>query len=167
VTFIVDGMLGRLAKWLKILGFDTLFESGEDVLLLAAARRDGRVLLTRDRELVRRARSHPALLVESLRWPDQVRQVLDRFDLRAEVRPFSRCLECNAPLQELPREAAARLVPRHVLERSPAFALCPLCGRFFWSGTHQFAMERTLRELLAAPPDRPGVAPGRIHGGRL
>jgi uncharacterized protein with PIN domain len=166
VTFIVDGMLGRLAKWLRILGFDARFTPMDDTLILAEARRDGRVLLTRDRELVRRARSHPALLLESLHWPDQVRQVLDHFDLRGQTRPFSRCLECNVPLEAMPREAAVRLVPRHVLERSPAFALCPLCGRVFWSGTHQVAMERTLRELLAAPPDRPGGAPGRFHGGR-
>lgn len=157
MTFLVDGMLGRLAKWLKILGFDARFAPVDDTVLLAAARREGRVLLTRDRELVRRARAHPALLVESLRWPDQVRQVLDHFGLREEVRPFSRCLECNVPLEPLSAEAAARLVPPHVLERSPAFALCPRCGRIFWSGTHQAAMERALAELLAGPPERHGV----------
>ncbi len=155
MTFIVDGMLGRLAKWLRILGFDARFAPVEDTRLLAEARRDERVLLTRDRELVLRASSHPALLIESQFWPDQVRQVLDRFDLRGEARPFSRCLECNVLLETLTAEAAARLVPPHVLERSPAFALCPRCGRVFWSGTHQAAMARELKDLLAAMPGRP------------
>ena len=97
MTFIVDGMLGKLAKWLKILGFDALFMADDDDQILAAARRENRTLLTRDREFVRRAGRHPALLIESTFWPDQVRQVLARFDLYGEARPFTRCLECNVP----------------------------------------------------------------------
>ena len=111
VTFIVDGMLGKLAKWLKILGFDALFMAGDDDKILAAARREDRTLLTRDREFVRRAGRHPALLIESTAWPDQVRQVLARFDLGGETRPFTRCLECNVPLESLSRESAARIGP--------------------------------------------------------
>ena len=148
MTFIVDGMLGRLAKWLKILGFDALFMAADDDKILAAARRESRTLLTRDREFIRRAGRHPSLLIESPSWPEQVRQVLSRFDLFGEARPFSQCLECNIPLESLSREAAVRIVPPHVLERSETFSLCPRCGRAFWAGTHQSEMERVIRELL-------------------
>jgi uncharacterized protein len=148
VTFIVDGMLGKLAKWLKILGFDALFMADDDDKILAVARGEGRVLLTRDREFVRRAGRHPSLLVESTLWPDQVRQVLARFYLYGSARPFTRCLECNVPLETLSRDAAARLVSPHVLERADAFSLCPACGRVYWPGTHQSEMERTIRDLL-------------------
>jgi uncharacterized protein with PIN domain len=148
VTFIVDGMLGKLAKWLKILGFDALFMAGDDDKILAAARRENRTLLTRDREFVRRAGRHPALLIESTSWPDQVRQVLARFDLGGETRPFTRCLECNVLLESLSRESAAQLAPPHVLEKSTSFSICPRCGRAYWAGTHQSEMERTIRDLL-------------------
>jgi len=148
MTFIIDGMLGRLAKWLKILGFDALFLADDDDKILAVARREGRVLLTRDREFIRRAGRHPALLIDSTRWPDQVLQVLTRFDLYGEARPFTRCLECNVPLESLSHEAAARLVPVHVFEKSEAFSVCPCCGRVYWPGTHHAEMERTIRDLL-------------------
>ncbi len=153
MTFIVDGMLGKLAKWLKILGFDALFMADDDDKILAVARRETRAILSRDRELIRRAKGHPALLIESTRWPDQVRQVLARFDLRGEARPFTRCLECNALLEPLSREGAARLVPPHVLEKSASFSLCPRCGRVYWAGTHHSAMDATIRELLKDPRD--------------
>jgi uncharacterized protein with PIN domain len=157
MTFIVDGMLGKLAKWLKILGFDALFLPADDDRILAAARREGRTLLTRDRELIRRAGRHPALLIESTTWPDQVRQVLARFDLYGEARPFTRCLECNALLEPFSRAAAAQIVPPHVLEKSSSFSLCPGCGRVYWAGTHQAEMERTIRELLRNPRDTGNV----------
>jgi uncharacterized protein with PIN domain len=153
MTFVVDGMLGKLAKWLKILGFDTLFFPADDDRILALARREGRTLLTRDRELVRRAGRHSALLIESTHWPDQVRQVLARFDLRSEARPLTRCLECNVLLEWLSYEGAARIVPPHVCEKTSSFSLCPCCGRVYWAGTHQAEMERTIRALIRDPDD--------------
>jgi uncharacterized protein with PIN domain len=148
MTFIVDGMLGKLAKWLKILGFDALFLADDDDRILAAARREGRTILSRDREFIQSAKGHPALLIESTRWPDQIRQVLTWFDLFGEVRPFTRCLECNVLFESLSREAAAQMIPPHVFEKSAAFSLCPRCGRAFWPGTHHAEMERTIHELL-------------------
>jgi uncharacterized protein with PIN domain len=148
MTFIVDGMLGRLAKWLKILGFDVFFQPGPDDLILAEARREGRTLLSCDRELIRRAGGLPALLIESPSWKDQVLHVLDHFDLRAAARPFSRCLECNAPLKPLSRDAAGNLVSPHVLATADEFSLCPNCGRCYWPGTHHAAMAETIRRFL-------------------
>ena len=148
MTFVVDCMLGKAAKWLKILGFDALFFfKAEDDELLAAARGDGRTLLTRDHALAARAKGMTCLLIESEVWEDQVRQVLGRFDLFAAARPFSRCVECNVPVKPLSRENAANLIAPFVLEQGTDFALCPVCGRVFWQGTHYQDMESKLAML--------------------
>ena len=149
MTFLVDCMLGKLAKWLKILGFDTLyFSRAEDDDLLALARGEGRVLLSRDHALLGRAKGITALFIETESWPGQVRQVLARFDLAGAVRPYSRCLECNVPLKTLTRAEAANLVVPFVLERAETFALCPSCGRVYWPGTHYEAMREQIEALL-------------------
>jgi uncharacterized protein with PIN domain len=147
--FIVDCMLGKLAKWLKILGFDALFFSRiEDDELLALARKEGRILLTKDTGLVQRAQNVETLFLESDEWPDQVRQVLAHFDLREKVRPHTRCIDCNVPLKNLPKQNAKNLVSPFVFERADSFALCPDCGRVFWRGTHFEDMEAKIQDLL-------------------
>jgi len=147
--FIVDCMLGKLAKWLKILGFDALFFSRiEDDELLAHARKERRVLLTKDTGLLQRARNVETLFVESDEWPDQIRQVLAHFGLREEVRPHTRCLDCNVALKNLPKKNAKNLVSAFVFERADSFALCPQCGRVFWRGTHFEDMEMKIQDLL-------------------
>jgi uncharacterized protein with PIN domain len=149
MAFLVDCMLGKLAKWLKILGFDTLyFSRAEDDDLLALARREGRVLLSRDHALLGRAKGLASLLIESEEWPDQVRQVLAHFNLRDSVRPYTRCLECNVPLKPISKAEAANLVVPFVLERAAAFALCPSCGRVYWPGTHFEAMKDQIEAIL-------------------
>jgi len=149
ITFVVDCMLGKLAKWLKILGFDVLFfPKAEDDDLLAIARRDKRTLLSRDRALLGRSKNVTKLLIESETWEDQVRQVLDHFALHAEARPYSRCVECNAALKPLPKSQAANLVTPFVLEHAETFAVCPTCSRVFWPGTHFSGMEAKLAEIL-------------------
>ena len=149
MTFVVDCMLGKAAKWLKILGFDVLFfsQAGDDELL-AAARRDGRTLLTRDHALAARAKGATCLLLESEVWEEQVRQVLGRFDLVSAARPFSRCVECNLPVKPLSNANAANLVAPFVLEQGRNFAFCPVCGRVFWQGTHYQDMESRIAALL-------------------
>jgi uncharacterized protein with PIN domain len=143
--FIVDGMLGKLAKWLLILGFDTSFDPrSTDDELLNLARKEKRTLLTRDRGLLQRARSLPSLFVRSEQWKEQVRQVLEDLDLRAAVRPFSRCLVDNAPLKDVPKARARNLVSAFVYEHADAFSLCPVCGRVYWPGTHFREMEKVL-----------------------
>jgi uncharacterized protein with PIN domain len=154
VKFVADCMLGRLAKWLKILGFDVLyFSKAEDGELVALARREGRILLTRDSGLIEKAAKRPnRLFVRSDDWQDQVVQVLDELALWDEVRPNSRCLECNRALKPLEKERARNLVTPYVLEHAASFAMCPDCGRVFWRGTHYGDMERKVEKLLARRP---------------
>ena len=149
MKFAVDCMLGKLARWLKILGFDALFFSRiDDDQLLAIAQKEGRTLLTRDTALVQKARGLKTLLVTSEKWQEQVREVLDRFDLWGKVSPYTRCLECNVALSEIPRQAARNLVPPFVYEHAARFSLCGCCGRVYWQGTHAKDMKDKIEEIL-------------------
>ena len=149
MKFIVDCMLGKLAKWLKILGFDALFFSKiADEELLSIARKEDRVLLTKDTGLIQRASDVETLFLDSEDWPDQVRQVLAHFDLWQQVSPHSRCIDCNIELKSLSRKNAKNLVSPFVFEHADSFALCPGCGRVFWRGSHFEDMEAQIREIL-------------------
>ncbi len=149
MKFIVDCMLGKLAKWLKILGFDTLYFSKiEDHELLAIAREQGRILLTRDTGLIEKAENVETLFLESEEWREQVRQVLKAFVLWEKVDPHTRCIDCNMRLKNLARKNAKNLVTPFVYKYADSFALCPGCGRVFWRGTHFKDMEFKIDEIL-------------------
>ncbi len=150
MTFVADCMLGKLAKWLKILGFDVLFFSkAADRDLVDLSRRENRVLLTRDTGLIEKKAKRPnRLFVRSDDWEDQVVQVLDDLGLWGDVRPNTRCIECNLPLKTLTRERARNLVTPYVCEHASSFAICPGCNRVFWQGTHYGDMERKIERLL-------------------
>ena len=142
-------MLGKLAKWLKVLGFDARYSPrAQDDELLAVARSEARTLLTRDRALLQRAKGILSLLIAGERWEDQIRLVLAHFELIDSVRPYTRCLKCNVELAPLSRDQAANFVPPFALERAVSFALCPSCGRIYWPGTHFEAMAAMLARLL-------------------
>ena len=148
MKFAVDCMLGKLAKWLKIMGFDAAFfpRIGDDELL-DFARREGRVLLTRDTGLLERAGPIPSLFIDSDQWREQIHQVLDRFGLREKIRPHTRCIQCNRALLCLPKARARNLVTPFVYQKAEKFALCPDCGRVYWKGTHLRDMENRLLDI--------------------
>jgi uncharacterized protein len=139
-------MLGTLAKWLRILGYDTLFDASlNDHQLVRLARAENRVLLTRDRELARRRGLH-TLLVTSEHLDDQVRQVLADLSLVADS-AFSRCPVCNLPLEAVDLETAQELVPAYVVQTHDSFSRCPACERIYWRGTHWQRMDDHLKKL--------------------
>jgi len=134
-------MLGTLAKWLRILGYDTLFNPAwTDHQLARLARSEGRVLLTRDRELSRR-RGFGSLLITSESLDEQIRQVLETVPGTGEAGIdacglASRCPVCNDVLQVIDRETACALVPPYVAQTQKSFSQCPGCRRVYWRGTH-------------------------------
>ncbi len=153
MKFVVDCMLGKLAKWLKILGFDVVyFSRAEDKDLLSLARKEGRLLLTRDHRLQDRARDVRVHFIASENWKDQLGQVLEELNLWGLVNPYSRCIDCNAELKNLPRRKVKNLVAPFVYEQATSFAICPGCGRVFWQGTHFEDMERKIQEILGPKP---------------
>ncbi len=150
MRFLADCMLGRLARWLRILGFDTAFHrKTNDIGPFAAARFDGRFLLTRNTALAGPdGRGTNCLVIGSEDWRLQVVQVLDDLGLWDDIRPNSRCVVCNAELKRLERERAVNLVTPYVLEHGSAFSLCPDCGRVYWKGTHCSDMEYRLSSII-------------------
>ncbi|OGS49581.1 MAG: hypothetical protein A3K65_09290 [Euryarchaeota archaeon RBG_16_68_12] len=147
MKFLCDHMLGTLAKWLRFLGNDVAYPGPiEDNDLKAAVERDGRVLLTRDRELAGRVAG--SLQVTSDDLDDQLLQVIRAFHLPADL-SLSRCSLCNAPLEEVPKAEVAGKVPEKVFALQETFWHCPACGRFYWKGSHWTNMEARLRELRA------------------
>jgi len=144
LRFIVDGMLGRLAKWLRILGYDTLYDPRlDDPQLVRIARAEGRILLTRDHELTRR-KNLQVILIESEVLEEQLDQLHEQLGIDAQ-NPFQRCPVCNAPLEPVPKDWAWGQVPPYVFVTQAEFRLCPECNRFYWRGTHWEHM----RELFA------------------
>jgi uncharacterized protein with PIN domain len=139
-------MLGRLAKWLRILGYDAVFDAqAYDAQLARMARASGRILLTRDTALARR-RGLEVILVRSQEPEAQLEQVVSELNLRTD-NAFSRCPVCNQRLQPLARAAARTLVPRYVWKTQERFRRCPACGRVYWPGTHWQAMDGVLSRL--------------------
>lgn len=139
-------MLGRLAKWLRILGYDTLyFSSLDDNDLVRIARAEGRIVLTRDREMLRR-RGIDSLLIESDNFEEQIRQVLHDLNLKLDE-SFSRCPVCNSPLQNIDKEAVRERVPPYVFKTQERFSLCPQCDKIYWRGTHWQRMRERLKRL--------------------
>jgi len=151
MRFVADCMLGKLAKWLKILGFDTAYFSKiDDDELLLFARNESRVLLTRDNELIEKSKSVPAIFIKSEKWSEQIQQVIKEFSLKEKTKPNSRCIQCNIVLKFLPKERAKNLVTPFIYKNADLFSLCPECGRVFWKGTHQNDMEEKITKILGS-----------------
>ena len=148
MIFIADNMLGRLAKWLRLLGYDTLYlPHADDPGLARVARAQDRVLLTRDVELTRR-RGVLHLLIESEKVGEQVSQVFRAFKLSTRE-AFSRCAECNQRLEVVSKELVRGIVPPYVFSTQERFRQCAQCGRIYWRGTHWARMVARIEDLLS------------------
>ncbi len=148
--FVADVMLGRLAKWLRIAGFDVLYSNKfSDDELIAISNLDGRVLLSRDTRLLIRKPVKDFIFLSSQDVQMQIRQVFETMHISAFTSLLTRCLACNEYLVETPRESVRTRVPQFVYETQSHFKSCPKCGRIFWAGTHRSAVVQTLEKLLA------------------
>jgi hypothetical protein len=155
MKFLVDAPLGGLAKWLRFLGFDAdgaVFKPGALPPPL-----QGTVLLTVNRRLANLDR--PDVLVLTGREKEaQLQEVCRRLGLSWRgLKPLSRCVRCNRPLADLPREEARSRVPEHIYLTQKAFFVCPACNRVYWPGSHLAGITRTLDEVMGCTP--PGGGP--------
>lgn len=149
--FVADVMLGRLAKWLRIAGFDTLYSNRyTDDELVALSQGEERILLSRDTRLLIRRAVTRFIYLESDDVHAQIEQVLKVTGIEKFPALLTRCLQCNNVLEELERERARERVPPYVFKTQPRFKSCPDCGRIYWAGTHRRAVLRTLNKLLGA-----------------
>jgi uncharacterized protein with PIN domain len=155
--FIVDHNVGKLAKWLRMMGYDALFFNGsDDSGMIATALAENRVILTRDTGIVQRrlvtSGRLKAILINSDRVDTQMKQVIDTLNLDINYRPFTICLECNQPLVEVSKEQVRERVPPYVFKTQQQYMECPACRRIYWRGTHWRAMNRRLEKLLQYQP---------------
>lgn len=148
--FLLDGMLGKLARWLRLFGFDSKYRralSDEDLIDLVLV--EGRVLLTRDFDLYRRAkrRDIETLLIEGRSEAEKLAEVAMHFGVELEVDPGeSRCPRCNALLRRVEKEAVRGKVPLRTYEVYEEFWVCEGCGQVYWRGTHWRNINRVMEE---------------------
>jgi uncharacterized protein len=146
--FLADAMLERLARWLRVLGFDTASgDTATDAELVRRAQEEGRVLLTRDRRLTREWSVPDTFLVVGDKPLDQLREVMAHFRLAAPQTLFTRCLLCNSDLQLAAAEGAGSPAPG-AHEHSQTLRCCPSCGRVYWEGSHTRRMRAVLERAL-------------------
>jgi len=149
--FAADCNVGRLARWLRALGYDAEYHARVgDAQLVGLAQASGRVLLTRDRDLTRRraitSGAVRAVLLRDDRVTEQLRQVVLELGLSGEL-ALTRCLECNVELEPRPATAVAERVPPHIRLTQTRFSECPGCSRVYWQGTHWDRMRSRLAAL--------------------
>lgn len=148
--FVVDGHLGKLARWLRMLGFDTKYQRRADGgAIVETALRDGRIILTRDRELLKQWRVTHGYWVRATEPERQIAEVCGRLHLVAQFRPFSRCMDCNGALVQQNADEIAAEVPAKVRERTCTFHRCEACGKVYWDGTHVERMRERIASLRA------------------
>jgi hypothetical protein len=146
--FAADAMLGRLARWLRLLGFDCAYDAEiADEEIVRLARSERRTLLTRDRRLPEEWWIREIYLVREEDIRRQLVEVIERFDLASSVRVLTRCSECNRVLNRVTRAHVSGRVPPRALELHDVFSECPACGRVYWEGSHASRI-RALAERL-------------------
>lgn len=146
--FIIDTHLGRLARLLRMLGFDALYRNdyGDDELARVSSRED-RILLTRDVGLLKRAIVVRGYWLRSVSPTVQLGEVLRRFDLAAAITPFGRCIRCNGTLEPVARELVEDVLPPRTRREFDEFRRCQACGRVYWKGSHYERMDRLVRTI--------------------
>jgi len=150
--FVLDVRLGALARHLRMAGFDCLYRNDyRDGELITAALAEHRIILTRDRGLLKQRLVTHGYYVRQTEPEEQLREVVHALQLLANLRPFTRCRECNAELREVPKADVLARLPEKVRGAYDRFQLCPGCGRIYWEGTHYERLRRLLD--LAAQAD--------------
>jgi hypothetical protein len=161
VKFVADGMLGSLARWLRMMGHDAEYLRGiDDDKLLALAKAEKRVLLTRDLELYRRATAKgiDVFYVEGKIEAERLAALSKRFGLALEIDlRSSRCPRCNSPIQSVPKADIASKVEKNTFAHYDEFWECPKCGKVYWQGAHWPKIRETLEEAKNRAKEGPNV----------
>lgn len=145
--FVADHMLGSLARWLRMIGYDTVYDKNmDDKQIASLARSENRFVLTRDREL---SKEPGAMMVESDDLDTQLKAVADKFGLKFQD-DLIRCSACNGDLQDLPKEEAKPHVPEGAFNVNERFWKCSKCGKVYWKGTHWLGIMDRLKKLNLA-----------------
>ncbi len=145
--FIADCHLGKLSKYLRFMGYDTLyFPQIDDNDLIELANRDNRIVLTRDRELSERKKAH-CILLQSVNTEGQLQELMGTYDLKPESSSYSRCIICNEPLVKVDKQDVIEKLPVKVITHFSYFETCKQCGRIYWHGDHYKRMKATIERI--------------------
>ena len=152
IKFIADNNVGKLARWLRVVGYDTLlFKQKDDTKLIKIALSQGRVILTRDTQLMKRRLvtngKLKAMIITQDDPKEQLQETVKKLNLSYHFKPFSLCLECNQALIPRSKEEVKNLVPPYVFKTQNQYVECPVCHRIYWQGTHWQAMIKELNAL--------------------
>jgi len=151
IRFVLDGHLGTLARYLRLLGFDTAYAPNlTDPQLIRMSSTEGRVLLTRDVGLLKNRAVTHGHFIRSDDPRQQVLDVVSRFQLAGRLRPYTRCLACNGVLEPVAKEAIAHRLPPLTRQYIDEFRTCPECGKDYWRGAHAQALDRIVAAVTAA-----------------
>ncbi|MFA5123756.1 Mut7-C RNAse domain-containing protein [Zavarzinia sp.] len=155
--FVADAHLGALARLLRMAGFDTLYDNRyHDREIADIAGRDGRIVLTRDRDLLKMRSITHGCYVRATEPVRQFLEIIDRLDLARNARPFSLCLVCNAPLRAVDKATVLERLPPSVRDSHERFTTCDACHRVFWEGSHWRRMQALLEQSLQSPASAQG-----------
>ncbi|MGZ4897148.1 MAG: Mut7-C RNAse domain-containing protein [Candidatus Angelobacter sp.] len=147
--FVLDGHLGSLAGYLRILGFDALYRNDwDDEELARISAQEGRILLTRDRGLLKRGSVTYGYFIRATAPRRQLQEVIRRYGLRPLVQPFVRCIRCNGLLRAIDKESVRSRLPERIAKHFVEFTMCDSCGRVYWQGSHFHHMKRFLGEVM-------------------
>jgi uncharacterized protein with PIN domain len=150
--FVLDVHLGRLAAYLRMLGFDSLYSNNApDEELARVSFRQKRILLTRDRGLLKRSLVTHGYWVREIRPRQQLLEILRRFDLFGSIQAFQRCLRCNSQLKPIDKQLIVERLPLHTRQTREEFQRCPECDRIYWKGSHYERMMTFLERLVKTP----------------
>ncbi len=151
--FLTDGSLGKLAKWLRLMGYDTVvYPHTINREILNQAYGEKRVVLTRRLDMLWRRFTGQIYIIEGRETGEQLKEVIARFSLKIEKdRLFSICLKCNKRLFPVPKEEVYNLVPSYVFTNCDHYNRCPGCKRIYWSGTHERNALQFLEKLVNIP----------------
>jgi uncharacterized protein len=163
--FVADVHLGRLARYLRLLGFDTLYSAQyNDPELVQISTLERRILLTRDLGLLKNKAVTRGYRLRSANPELQAAEIVRAFCLEKEVRPFTRCMSCNSVLTHVDRSEVVDRVPQRVFKRLRVFMQCPGCGRIYWRGTHFKRLEELARRVGATPSQSPRRSHAKARG---
>jgi hypothetical protein len=147
--FAAEKTLGRLAKWLRLLGFDTLYEFESSGKKFIEILENDRILLTRTRRIQKQFASRKLIFVESDHLAQQLKQIFRELDINAvQTRPFSRCLQCNTSIVIVEKTTIWGRVPDYIFDTHDRFQKCPECDRIYWPGSHTRRSLEKIRQLL-------------------
>ena len=146
IKFVLDVHLGKLARYLRLCGFDTLYETDytdNEIIIISSLQK--RIILTRDKKLLNNKKVTHGVWIRS-QYPDsQLKEVFDRLDLKNLAKPFTRCMECNTELVDVPKEQIIDRIPPGTRKFYDVFRMCPACDHIYWEGSHFERMKEFLK----------------------